>query len=97
MAFPLEPMPTLRQFINQEAIPGGCREGYSPTLLTHGEVQFHPHYLEGSNGVIYPLPPGMTDQDRMTPTLMASIARQLKLPMVGPYSHLYSHLIEDDA
>jgi hypothetical protein len=82
----------LREFIDREAVPGGCREGYSKATLIDKDGPFRAHYLEGPNGVIYPLPPHMPDDEHLVPAMMASMARQLGFRL-GPYARLYEHLI----
>lgn len=87
MPYPFAQMPTLRQFID-EAKKHGCTEGYSKSELVGPRGSARVHYLIGPNGVVYPLP-DIKDDDRLTPTIMASIARALQISILH---ELYSHL-----
>jgi hypothetical protein len=76
MAYPFAPWPTLREFIDA-AEKQGCKEiAVTGIIGTKGPLQGR--CLVGPNGVPYPLP-GIKDLDRISPTLVGSIERALKI------------------
>jgi hypothetical protein len=88
MSFPLEPMPTVRQFVDA-AIGGGYKEHYHEIRSSQGVIRAR-HLSDPIGKVLYPLP--LDEDDRLAPETMASIARATGTRV---YSHLYRHLLDN--
>jgi hypothetical protein len=81
-------MPTLREFIDA-AISEGCREGVSQREIMGPRGSVKARYLVGSSGVPYILP-DIADDEHLTPTVLASMTRVLK---VRTFWDLCAHLM----
>jgi hypothetical protein len=88
MAYPFAQMPTLKSFIDA-AVNEGCREGISQKPIVTSRGAAHARYLVGRNGVPYILP-DIGDEDRLTPTVLASMIRVLQ---INAYRDLCAHLV----
>jgi hypothetical protein len=86
MAFPMEPMPTVRQFVDA-AIGIGYEEHYRELHSSRGTIKAR-HLVTPDKGIYYPLP--IDEGERLAPEMMASIAR---VTGVRVYGHLYEHLL----
>ena len=86
MAFPLEPMPTLRQFVDA-AVNEGCKEHYREIRSSHGTICGR-HLTSPDGNVFYPLP--LNEETRLEPELMASISQATG---TQAFIHLYQHLL----
>ena len=86
MAFPLEPMPTVRQFV-EAAVKEGLSEHYRELTSSRGTICGR-HLVTPDQKIYYPLP--IDPNERLAPETMASIARVTK---TRAYIHLYQHLL----
>lgn len=90
MPYPFGQMPTLREFI-EAALEEGCEEKFSEGEIVGQRGAAKARYLVGRNGVIY-IVPNMKDNERLAPSVMASMARALK---IRAFLHLYQHLLKE--
>ena len=77
MAYPMVPMPTLREFIRKVAPHGVTLEKTTSTTVgPRGEVYFR--YLARGTGS-FAILPDVADDDVLTPTVVMSLCSQLGL------------------
>ena len=89
MAHPFAPMPTLEEFI-EWAKGEGCNEIDLSHIKIVGPKGLAPIKALQSQSDNIAILPGVAPTDHLTPTVMASLCRQLK---IGPHP-LTTHLLE---
>ena len=95
MASPFTALPTLREFI-ERAVAQGCREGAVTGVVgPRGEMTGRYLAAPGAKGAIKILP-NIRDDEHLTPSMVASLVRVLK---VTGFEHCYiddQSLSDDD-